>query len=358
MFALNKLEALNDASSGANKEALELLVAARAGDTMGVVTAMSKAGATPEGATSLLEAREEWTGHSALHLACLCGDAASVKILLAQGYGDPNALNAEQEGAQTALHVAAKGSFELCVAQLLDAKDGRGKRRCDVDLRSESGCSALHFACWSGSDAVVKLLLGTRPAADVDGVDGTGQAALHYVARLGHVSLVSLLVDKGRADVNLVNGKVRAVVAVVVVVVAVVLLVLLVLVLQVLLLLLTPLANGKGWNALHVAVLGQKLKLVRELLSVPSLDVNAAEEQGWTALHFCAYKHDEEILKLLLADSRVDLSVEDNYGRTPRTLAAENATTPRKFATHIAASSAVVKLPRCTFLPPRLTDAL
>ena len=68
--------------------------------------------------------------------------------------------------------------------KLIEAKDAEGK-------------TALHIAAHSADADTVKLLL--LQEANVNCQDGDNWTPLHYAAAQGHVSVLELLIDQGKA---------------------------------------------------------------------------------------------------------------------------------------------------------------
>ncbi|CAC5422307.1 unnamed protein product [Mytilus coruscus] len=99
-----------------------------------------------------------------LMLACLCGSARVVGLLLALGY-DINYQNSMQKAP---IHLAClRGNDE--VVQVLLGIQSTGKEDsyrqisletdCDIDIQDANGLTALHMACRTGHTKVVNLLL-------------------------------------------------------------------------------------------------------------------------------------------------------------------------------------------------------
>lgn len=67
--------------------------------------------------------------------------------------------------------------------------------------------------------------------------------------------------------------------------------------------------NFKSQTALHAAVLGGQIDVIRYSLNVPKLAVliNEADEDGNTPLHLAALKKNSDILRMLTGDPRVDM---------------------------------------------------
>jgi ankyrin repeat protein len=121
--------------------------------------------------------------------AAMRGDAATVKVLLAQHVD----VNQAQGDGMTGLHWAAKrGNAEIAAALL-------GAGASVTSVTRLGGYTPLHLATQEGTDAIVKALLAR--GADPRAVTTTGAVPLHFAAAAGNSAVVASLLDKG-ADPN------------------------------------------------------------------------------------------------------------------------------------------------------------
>jgi len=122
-----------------------------------------------------------------LHAAARCGDAASLRRLMAQGGAD--GLEDRDGKQRTALMRAAAYGHCEAVAALLEAG-------ASYDAAGPQGWTALMYAAAHGQTAVArKLLLARGDPAAVDSEDG--RVALHQAASGGHTATCAALLVRG-----------------------------------------------------------------------------------------------------------------------------------------------------------------
>uniref|UniRef100_A0A803TNM7 Ankyrin 1 n=1 Tax=Anolis carolinensis TaxID=28377 RepID=A0A803TNM7_ANOCA len=259
-----------------------------------------------------------------LHVAAHCGHHRVAKVLLDKG-AKPNAraLN-----GFTPLHIACKKNHIRVMELLL-------KTGASIDAVTESGLTPLHVASFMGNLPIVKILLqrGASPNVSnvpiLNGILRQGelkrslalpsppqddQTPLHCAARLGHCSMVKLLLENG-ADPNLSTTAGH-----------------------------TPLhitareghldcacallekeasqtvMTKKGFTPLHVASKYGKVD-VAEVLLEHNAQPNAAGKNGLTPLHVAVHHNNLDIVKVLLPKGASPHSVAWN-GYTPLHIAA------------------------------------
>lgn len=162
------------------------------------------AGAThPDQLAALLAARQHVAATtsrlSALHNACLLGDAPAAEALLAAG-ADANAAVAEGSFAGlTPLMLAAEEGHEQCLSALL----GSGAAL-DLEACTDRGRTALMLVAREGHEGCIASL--AEAGADVRATDATGTTALMLAAHHGHPGCVAALAALG-AEVQAANSE-------------------------------------------------------------------------------------------------------------------------------------------------------
>lgn len=154
------------------------------------------------------------SGQTALHLAALRNDKATVKALVRAG-ANPRVRN--RRGATPADLAAESGHGKLLEALELGhalreaARRGDGDAvQCSLDMGARvdgqdgRGWAALHRAAFKGHLQVVELLLAA--GADVGLKDLEGHSPLHCAVEAGQVEVVRRLLAAG-ADSEAVNGR-------------------------------------------------------------------------------------------------------------------------------------------------------
>jgi ankyrin repeat protein len=77
----------------------------------------------------------------------------------------------------------------------------------------------------------------------------------------------------------------------------------------------------KDWTPLHMAVVGERCNVVKDLLDLGS-EINAVDNQGFSSLHFSVSCGLEEITTLLI-DRGANINMKAQDGETPLSMAKE-----------------------------------
>ncbi|XP_028395310.1 uncharacterized protein LOC114519384 [Dendronephthya gigantea] len=162
----------------------------------------------------------------------------------------------------------------------------------DINIKDESGKTALHHAVDDGVTDIVRYLV-EKCGADVNGKDTGGWTVLHAAISKGTLGIAEYLVEKG-ADINA--------------------------------------TNDSGWTALHSAVTKGTLEIVKYLvengadvngkdidgwtyLVEKGADVNGKNTNGWTVLHSAVTEGALEMVKYLV-EKGAKVNGEDTDGWT------------------------------------------
>lgn len=162
---------------------------------------LSVIGGHPLTTKTLLEA-ENWRGPSAakltsrknisqsgaaLALATRSNFVAIVKLLVEAGVN----VNYEDEGGETALHVAARNGYTECARVLLQ---GSKTNKAEVDIPEKTfAWTPLFIACVDDHLPIVELLAAA--GADLQRCDNSGWTAKEHAALRGHMAVAARLAE-------------------------------------------------------------------------------------------------------------------------------------------------------------------
>ncbi|KAL9059230.1 MAG: hypothetical protein Q9162_001267 [Coniocarpon cinnabarinum] len=132
-------------------------------------------------------------GLSPVHLAAKLGYTAALDAFLHTETADFG----KGQGLVSLLHFMSMWEHQPVIERYLTT------RRPDVNARTVSKQTPLHYAAIHGNSAAAALLL--EHGADVRAVDGGGNMPLHFAVREGHSSMSSLLLDFG-APIQALDG--------------------------------------------------------------------------------------------------------------------------------------------------------
>ncbi|XP_048258039.1 ankyrin repeat domain-containing protein 50-like [Haliotis rufescens] len=172
-------------------------------------------------------------GDNILHLACIGGHLEIVKFVLSLNVVD---INSRGRGSMTPVMRAA-WIGHTDVVELLVSKGA------DVSLVDKDGDNTLHFACIGGHLETVEFVLSLN-VVDINSRGRGSMTPAMWATQYGHTDVVALLVGKG-ADVLLVDER--------------------------------------GDNILHKACSGGHLEIVKIVLSLNVVDIDARDNGGLTA---------------------------------------------------------------------------
>ncbi|XP_062395551.1 inversin isoform X3 [Sardina pilchardus] len=233
-----------------------------------------------------------------LHWAALLGHSQIVHLLLERNKSGSNP--SDSQGA-TPLHYGAQSNYADTVAVFVRHPSVRD----EPDLE---GRTAFMWAAGKGSDDVIRTMLDLKADLDINMADKYGGTALHAASLSGHVSTVTLLLERGAAvdpldvmrhtplfracemghrDVilTLIKGGAQV-----------------------------DLVDIDGHSALHWAALGGNAE-VCEVLMENGLGPDLQDSAGRTPLQCAAYAGYINCMALLLQHD-ADANIQDKEGRT------------------------------------------
>lgn len=212
------------------------------------------------------------SGDTLVHTACRRGDVRVLRLVLQKMGGSSgvaaNALDAE--GFSPLHTVTVKGSWG-CSQVLLSYG-------ADVNSRTKSGSSPLHWACSRGHLYHVKQLLGTY-GADLEAESDSGSRPLHWAASKGQLEIVTTLVGTYCAEVDS--------------------------------------RDARGCTPLLMAALNGHCNVVELLADRYGAQLKASmDKKGTSPLHAAAEAGHTEMVRLLLDKYKLPLERTDKFGCT------------------------------------------
>lgn len=112
-------------------------------------------------------------GYSPIHYACFRGNIELI-IKLTENNADYNAVNRQ---GLNCLHVAAQGNKPQSLVYMVE------KYKIDININDKVGSTALHWACYTGSENVLNFLLAMNP--EINAQDNDGYTPLHLAVISG-----------------------------------------------------------------------------------------------------------------------------------------------------------------------------
>ncbi|KAM1795822.1 hypothetical protein ACFX11_036126 [Malus domestica] len=208
------------------------------------------------------------TKESPLFLAVRAGSTSIADYILKKT-PDHESLSFQGTNGVTALHAAATRipfAKKGIVQSMVTKNPGM------VEVRDEIGWTPLHYASLRGNLKAAQLLIQNcktfKFACYIK--DELGMSALHVAAYAGHTQIIEELIQRCPDICDCVNHK--------------------------------------GQTALHAAVLGEKINVVKYVLKTPRLArlINEADNDGNTPWHLAAIHENSEIVAILRRDRRLN----------------------------------------------------
>lgn len=234
-------------------------------------------------------------GRTALMTAAWRDNFDMVKVLINRGAN----IHSVDLRTRTVLHNIAADKID---DKVLPKSGQKQRSRCsmaiveyliekgvNVQARDAVGRSALHWACVTDNEALVRTLLKAAPGSlsprvEVNCVDSRMKTPLHLAVSHNRLPLATMLLDH-KADVK---------------------------------------ARSDGdWTVLHNACMQGPYSLV-SLLIERGADANAELLNGRTPLHIAAETGNEEAARCLLAQPHIKRAIKDRFGNTPLLIAAQH----------------------------------
>ncbi|XP_070677269.1 ankyrin repeat-containing protein At5g02620-like isoform X2 [Malus domestica] len=227
------------------------------------------------------------TKESPLFLAVRAGSTSIADYILKKT-PDHESLSFQGTNGVTALHAAATRipfAKKGIVQSMVTKNPGM------VEVRDEIGWTPLHYASLRGNLKAAQLLIQNcktfKFACYIK--DELGMSALHVAAYAGHTQIIEELIGRCPDICDCVNHK--------------------------------------GQTALHAAVLGEKINVVKYVLKTPRLArlINEADNDGNTPWHLAAIHENSEIVAILRRDRRLNrTAINKEFLQVSDILLAEN----------------------------------
>ncbi|MFP3025899.1 MAG: ankyrin repeat domain-containing protein [Wolbachia sp.] len=174
----------------------------------------------------------------------------------------------------------------VCLGKLETVKYLVDEKKANVDAKSCSGCTALHFAAERGHLDIVKYLVDKE--ANVDAQDNDGCTPLHIAAQNSHFDIVEYLINHTKVNVSI--------------------------------------KSYCDHTLLHFAAEGGNLETVKYLVG-RGANANARDKWGYTPLHSAAECGHLNIIRYFVEDltgeKKVYIDTKNNDDSTPLHLAVE-----------------------------------
>lgn len=251
-----------------------------------------------------------------LHSAARTGNLAVVKEIISKTSREDmkELVSKQNQSGEIAIYAAVEFGCVEIVMELIKFYEAA-----TVAVKARNGYDPFHLAVKQGDVEILKILLEAIPDIPMT-VDLSNTTALHTAATQGHIEVVDLLLEFDSSMARIArtnrktalhsacrNGHVRVVKA---------------------LLRVEPdvragdsngfvaRSDNKGQTALHMAVKGQSLEIVEELLKSDVSLANLTDKKGNTALHIAARKGRGDIVKRLMQLEEIDYKAINRFGET------------------------------------------
>ena len=219
------------------------------------------------------------SSRSPIHTACMSGNLALVKILVAS-----TTVNLRDSYGNTPLHIACgHGDKHLKIANFLTTE---APIPTDLSIQNNCGNLPLHTACQTRSIALVKLVSKCNPDVKND----SGDTPIHIACGIGDTDIVRYLLKTLSCDPKI--------------------------------------QNQNGELPLHVACSVKSLRIVKYLRNC---DPNMQTASGDTPLHTACRPHKyynnetESVVQFLITEMKCDYAIQNKKGELPLHLACKQS---------------------------------
>ncbi|KAK2609015.1 putative ankyrin-repeat protein [Conoideocrella luteorostrata] len=147
-----------------------------------------------------LAAKQDEDGRYPIHWAASSNNLEIVRLLVNQEGFDPDVQPVEDGSGWTPLMISASVPDGEPVLRVLI------QRGADINEKSSSGQTALHFVASKKNLDIARLLIETKPPASTRVRDRRGQYPIHRAAAVGSVPMVVLLLQN-RSPLNATDNE-------------------------------------------------------------------------------------------------------------------------------------------------------
>ena len=137
-----------------------------------------------------------WSSNNLWFETASKGYTKLIRFLIKSGY--VNNINKQYGDGFTALHLIISNDHKKCLELFI-------KSGADLNIQTDYGQTALHWASIHGHKEITKLLIKTG-GVDLNIQNNFNETALHYASMNGHKEIVELLIKADGVDVNKQNN--------------------------------------------------------------------------------------------------------------------------------------------------------
>ncbi|OHS96043.1 hypothetical protein TRFO_10225 [Tritrichomonas foetus] len=208
-----------------------------------------------------------------LQQAAKNGRTEAIQMLLKVEYLNPNFVNNVFDD-RTPLYLACEYGFSDSVKELI------AHQYIQINTKCQGNSTPILAATYKRSFPIVKILLDTKKVI-VNEKNQDQIIPLHIACRNGDEDIASALVDY-EPSTSVIN-------------------------------------DGRGRLPIHIACINGHVKIVEKLLQIPEVveKINEVDIDKRTPLHYSAMIPKNNLLKLLLTIKEIDVNATDNEGNTP-----------------------------------------